>query len=252
MKKSISIILACAIGAGLGTMLAINFGAFWILGLIIGSLAGYLVYDLPTVIMAIPKAWKYATENYENIKRETKEVLMFIGFLCAPLLTLVPITIYAVNILSHPNFPLVVALFTYIASLILLLTSIGYRQSVDYHLDFKDYKNSFIIIFWAKNNLLIFWAIVLFSPVVVYLLLSFNILRYISIFIFKITPQFLWKFFKIIHSDLRLLVGVDSLIGGAIGLYFGNILIGMFAGAILGFVNYYFVSLKILKLKPEH
>lgn len=252
MKKSISITLACAIGAGLGTMLAINFGAFWILGIIIGSFAGYLVYDLPTVIMAIPKAWKRATENYENIKRKTWEVLMGTGLFFSPLLTLVPITIYAVNVLGHSDFLLVVALLTYISSLILLLNLMGYGQSVDYYSEFEDNKDGFIIIFWAKNNLLIFWAIVLFSPVVVYLLLSFNILRYISIFIFKITPQFLWKFFKIIHSDSRLLVGVDSFIGGVIGLYFGNILIGMFAGAILGFVSYYFVSLKILRLKPEH
>jgi hypothetical protein len=61
--------------------------------------------------------------------------------------------------------------------------------------------------------------------------------------------SFFWKFFKLIHSDLRLLVGIDSVIGGVVGFYFENMYVGMITGALWALVNYYIVSIKWLKLQ---
>ena len=62
---------------------------------------------------------------------------------------------------------------------------------------------------------------------------------------------FLYKIYKEIHSEIRLTVAIDSLIGCIIGYFFLNSLVlgGVMAG-FRGVVNYYLIALRILKLKP--
>ncbi len=64
--------------------------------------------------------------------------------------------------------------------------------------------------------------------------------------------NFLKNLFFLIHSDLRLLCGVDSLIGAVTGYFTGNALIGALAGGMLGIADYEIISKRYLKveLKP--
>jgi hypothetical protein len=78
----------------------------------------------------------------------------------------------------------------------------------------------------------------------------------------KFAGQFVWKLFKLVHSNERLLCLVDASIGAAIGrFYFENTfavgkylilkaLLGLVAGGIWGLVNYEIVSKRILHLVP--
>lgn len=263
MKKSISITLACAIGAGLGTMLAINFGAFWILGLLVGGVIGYFVYDFKKVVQVIPEALVYAKENIDfdidtesmwrkiRITTNTALVLIALGNTGTPsffILNNMPLD------LGFPLYPLIAlfSFFVYFFSALMVIDVLMYSYS-DTDKESKTMATMGISSLCKKcrKSRAFMILVLLFSPLVGAIYGLGFLCKYFWKFL-KIVPRFLWKFFVLIHSDLRLLVGIDSLIGGAIGFYFGNILIGMFAGAILGFVNYYFVSLKILKLKPEH
>lgn len=70
--------------------------------------------------------------------------------------------------------------------------------------------------------------------------------------IFKVLVSFLWKLFKLIHSDVRVLCLIDGAIGGVIGYLFGQPLIGAVFGAAFGMLNYRVVSIWWLKLKPKH
>lgn len=63
------------------------------------------------------------------------------------------------------------------------------------------------------------------------------------------------KFFKLafinIHSDIRLLCGVDSALGATAGYLLGNALYGGLIGVMFGLINYYVISIKVLKLQPQ-
>ncbi|MEN9614413.1 MAG: hypothetical protein RLZZ347_720 [Candidatus Parcubacteria bacterium] len=63
--------------------------------------------------------------------------------------------------------------------------------------------------------------------------------------------QFAQGVFIHVHSDIRTICFVDSVIGATIGYFSGNALIGAVVGAILGVVNYRLVSVRWLKLCPK-
>ena len=50
-----------------------------------------------------------------------------------------------------------------------------------------------------------------------------------------------------IHSDRRLISGVDALLGSAIGYFAGSAAVGALSGGILGIVNYAMITERWLK-----
>lgn len=75
-------------------------------------------------------------------------------------------------------------------------------------------------------------------------------------------PKSLWlsgewmiRFFKylfiLIHSDIRLLCGVDAAVGATIGYFSGSAIIGAVSGGVLGVINYELISKRVLGLAPR-
>ena len=61
MSDTGKVFLACALGALVGSLIALQFGPhFWWVGAFAGGFVGYLVYDFPAVLVAIPKAYRDA------------------------------------------------------------------------------------------------------------------------------------------------------------------------------------------------
>ena len=58
---------------------------------------------------------------------------------------------------------------------------------------------------------------------------------------------FLWTLFKFIHSDMRLLCGVDALLGAAVGYAAGSALVGVMGGGALGVANYALITERWLR-----
>lgn len=50
LSERSNVLIACSSGAGIGTMLAIVFGYFWLFGLLIGGFCSYLIVDFRTVV----------------------------------------------------------------------------------------------------------------------------------------------------------------------------------------------------------
>ncbi len=69
----------------------------------------------------------------------------------------------------------------------------------------------------------------------------------LTIFISRFTRNL----FILIHSDWRLLCGIDSLVGATAGFLLGNVFWGMLIGGLTGLLNYEILSVRILKLVPE-
>lgn len=63
--------------------------------------------------------------------------------------------------------------------------------------------------------------------------------------------QFVAGIFVYVHSQRRTICFVDATIGAAIGYSFGSAIIGAIAGALLGVLNYEIVSVRLLRLVPS-
>ena len=61
---------------------------------------------------------------------------------------------------------------------------------------------------------------------------------------------FVVRTFVYVHSERRTLCFVDETLGAVAGFSLGSAVLGAVVGAILGFVNYEFVSIRLLKLVP--
>lgn len=263
MKKSISITLACAIGSGLGAMCAIALGAFWILGLILGAVVGYLIYDFNQVIKAIPQAFEHAKSKVllfdysNNAKLIGKWIIGVSGTLFYIIVYF--IVLFLPDKVGTTKILLAFCLIPFIATTMIVSMLATFRfYGISEPNDGDKKMGIHTTIEFAGKEWWKYGVVLLLAPLLglqmVFVIgknvlkLVIDLLREIFTFIFA----FLWKMFKLIHSDIRLLVGIDSFIGGAIGFYFESPFIGMAVGAVWGFINYHIVSIRILKLKPTH
>ncbi|MBL7022081.1 hypothetical protein ISR92_02065 [Patescibacteria group bacterium] len=63
MSNSLKVLLATALGAGIGTITAMSIpSSIWWLGAIIGGLIGYLSYEFEVVVAAFKSGWKSIVE----------------------------------------------------------------------------------------------------------------------------------------------------------------------------------------------
>lgn len=257
MKKSLSIALACAVGAGIGTILALQyFGGFWVVGVLIGGLIGYFAYDFETVIKAIPKAWESRQKVYQGFSK--KSILRFLTVVIA----LWPL--YCMFLVLHGSTVSIAFGFgglSFFASAVL----INFFVLIDRYASGQNDKTKFWIRrdkIWQLKKMGAFWVekflrkksittCLILSPFLAFCV-PFTFFAKLIARLCKKLFLFFWNLLKIIHSDLRLLVGIDSLVGGCIGWYFQSPIIGMCSGFVWGFFNYHIISLRVFKLKPSH
>jgi hypothetical protein len=58
------------------------------------------------------------------------------------------------------------------------------------------------------------------------------------------------KLIRLIHSELRLLCGVDAAIGAGIGFFFNAPVVGAVVGGMFGVFNFEIVSIRWMKVVP--
>lgn len=255
MERTAKIFISCALGALIGTMVALRLnGFFWWIGLLVGGLVGYLSYEFKEVIAAFHQAWQEATGW--RLEKGWWEVLG-LGVLTF-LITAVTAVLFLIPIYLWPETKGLASAAVVFSGVIgglggLVLTSAGItfliiqldtpEDKFNYKRDVEDVKR---VLKFLNPIALCFYLIPVLIPV--------RLFRLVKIIIPKIPNAvavllvFVKKFFLLIHSDIRLLCGVDAAIGTAIGYYADNVIIGMLAGGVFGIVNYQIISIKILRL----
>lgn len=250
MNKSLKIFFACMLGAGLGALIAFEIHQyFWWLGILAGGLAGYLSYEFKKVLNAILCVWNSVVNwkpkiDWKLFFLRLKEFSCFFGaFFCAVFSFVsgicIAILIFAclisgigviqVSLMQSLSLGcLVVSLYSsFVLSFILLI-----------HKDLPITETSLKI--FQKINPITIWF---YYPFYYFCCFIENLPNILNKFY-----RFITKVFILIHSEVRLLCGVDAMIGAGIGFFSGSILIGMIAGGLIGILNYEIISKKILKL----
>lgn len=247
MSDTAKVFLACALGALVGGLVALQFGPhFWWIGTLTGGFVGYLAYDFPAVLAAIPKAYR-AARSWQPDKvywrHLIRDVFGMLGILqCAAALLLAMVMM----VMQDPKMTLPMAGLCFLVwsfgglPLCFLLGVVDDRLPLTYRKT-----NPISVCLWILA--------VLFRTTLLFLHFLLQELqavpaRYRDLCFF--VKCFSITFFREIHSDLRLLCGTDAALGAAVGYFVGNALVGAIVGGIFGVVNFEILSIRILKVVP--
>ncbi|MFA5127878.1 MAG: hypothetical protein WC457_02635 [Patescibacteria group bacterium] len=239
MKTSVKVFVACLIGAGIGSLVALDIShAFWWVGLAVGGLAGYLSYEVRAVGRAMATAWKsFGWSTFRSIKIRAR-LWRLLGFLMAVVWFALPVVSY------YWKFTGLVVLITSLLCICGALYTLAWftlpfyvlSNYYSWHDECDEYNDSYD----CSRRLVLTWSL----PAIIY-----HFLR-VTTRVVCLAPKSIFRFVRFvflqIHSDIRLLCGVDSLLGAMTGYMIGSVIVGAVAGGILGVLNYVVVSKKIL------
>jgi hypothetical protein len=270
------VFLSCALGAFVGALIALQMAhAFWWVGMLFGAFAGYLVYDLPQIVRAIPTAWK-SVQGWEPDKLWWRDYAMSYGgnvlcgltiiwslfsflFLCAVwnqgLVVLFDHRMYnGIPIVAFYIAPILALVFGLIALPGGSWESLEKRRvwcEKDWTLGLR--YNPLRFFFYLVPRAVLWVLFRVAHLIVVGATKVPVVIPYILRSVWgagSFIVRFLIQLFLAIHSKERVLVMTDAAIGAGIGYITGNALFGAVAGGLLGVINYELVSKRWLKLVP--
>jgi len=251
-------LIACLLGAGLGTFIAcsVNLKFFWA-GILAGGLIGYLSYDFKEIYEACRSAFKKVfgwRPNWKNIQLIIKLSWWFSFQLCSWLVPFVLIMKYFPDVDGN-------RITAIIFLVIVLALACGIWLSIAILYEKVDDKK----VYYRERRALIYMSSVVIIPTIIFYHIPITFsrgvvktpqaLRAIGQF-FVLCGSFVKFVFVLIHSERRLLCGVDALIGALIGFlmfkFYGlnlpaSVGVGAASGGFIGFINYEIVSKRWLK-----
>jgi len=269
-RDALKIFIAFAIGAAVGTVVAMDVNRyFWWLGLLVGGATGYLSYEWRAVIHAIPAAYRAAG----RIKLPSKSSLLcrfrffvwgsaatlsFGAWMCIAFSPLQPLALRGevvlggLCVLLMLGCCLIATIFTFVVVIITLAGGAG--SSMDEFTDtFREITyivSPPTVVFWHLPRGVCFVARKTPHAVAATLCFALSVLILVPrgiVAAASFCMRFGWQMFVRIHSERRLICGVDMLLGSVVGHFVGKAAIGALAGGILGVVNYAIVTKRWLR-----
>lgn len=240
------VFMACALGGGVGALVALQmWQPLWWVGMIVGGLTGYLTYEFNEVCRAVLLAWQKVTgwrpvcESWKTFFRLLPAVA--VGPALSISLFIAVITVPFVVLESAEKGEVDLSMYCYsVGFVFVFLSGLIARVDVQVVVDGKKSLQEVLAVYWAGS---VFWIALRAVKAVK------NGPRLVARTA-VVVAKFLWQVFILIHSEMRLLCGLDAAIGAAIGYWLGNALIGALAGGIFGLVNFEVISKRWLKLVP--
>jgi hypothetical protein len=264
-RQSAKVFLAVAFGSYLGGLVGLEISAMfcWV-GILLGGAAGYLSYEWKAVIRAIPQAYRAVNENvfpkhylrclkwisFASLNLSVYFVFFFL-FLAATQLKGEDRVIdwFSLEVFWLAGL-LIGILWPVLAVVIILANNDDLRQFSYY----PEMENRRITEDWKKRALLSFPPAILvwhLPKLLIFLARKVPwfvggcrlVAREWSVF----WAKFFWQMFLLVHSEMRLLCGVDAMLGSAIGFFAGSAIVGALAGGLFGVFNYLVVTEFCLK-----
>lgn len=249
-RDAVKVFLAVALGSFVGTLVALQAQmSFWWVGLLVGGLTGYLAFDPLGVVRAVPMAWRQTRQELSSLAHAIRERLAKILWTVAALLALAMHAglVIFLGMSNNETLQILILLalpIALIACLIVIGAAVIYVGEDD------------------EDGILMILAL---NPVVLYLFVIpggigycfYKVCRNIRSIAGEIKElahdvgvflgRFAWNLFRLVHSDIRLLCGVDAAIGACIGYFTANALLGAIAGGVFGVLNFELMSKRVLK-----
>lgn len=260
-SRTIKVFLVCALGAFIGTLVALQVNEnFWWLGTIAGFGVGYLGYDFKQAVQAVPKAWfKVVSYRPHPVTWYCWRHFAPPAFLAvASLITTLKIAMIGIAFVIHwlaLEGPFTVDITAMLA--IAVACSAGAALMFTIHvinLSGSEFVPPSLL--EERNNMLIISKHL--NPLSLYGFWIWVAVYYLIITLFRgivrgtvTVGRFIKTFFILVHSDERLLCGIDAAIGATTGFVFGHALIGALIGGFVGVINFELISKRWLKCVPS-
>ncbi len=255
MKTEKRIVFACFTGAALGTVVALQLHLFWWVGILLGALTGYLSFGFKEVLSAMVTAWKTLRGDRFSghaLKTDFLNALRFIAvFVCVTFgaASVIVLSIGAVMLLTASPKSSTNWTATPVATesmpmpqwlWVLAGAGVGILALV-----------LGVAIFRAGDKKQVCrWILgcIAATPLVLPITLLVFFGSTIASCGGRLVVRLARETFILIHSEVRLLCLTDALLGSLVGYLCGNALVGGMIGAVLGWANYRFVSVRWLRL----
>lgn len=300
-KESLSVMFACALGAFIGALSAIEISAcfeygsyFWGVGAIFGGLVAYCAVDFQNFCAGVARSYRVSAGNVADAYRKVAAWRPYLPYWKATsimmlgngtLATSLVLFLFAGNYyverftdfytVSLPGFVLsIIAIITGIVAFFMGIFTI-LAPYINSRSNWRENRRGKTYEEFLLDDLPDNWDSIKFGNPVV---LPFVLLGLLALGLYGIGKYLwenktrimnagielacflgflgkeIWRFFVrtfvYVHSERRTICFVDAALGAMAGFYFGSAIIGMVVGAVLGFVNYEFVSIRWLKLVP--
>jgi len=254
-NRVLKVFVASALGAGIGSLTALSVHPYlWWIGMIVGGLIGYLTYDFKQVIQDVPIAWNatwrmFVSPIWKVVRGAMLvfAVIFLVGVSFAASLFLAFLLLYIFYPMEGVSFvngwggsgiafggvSMFVGFGIGIALLIVEIKDSGTfePEEIKYILKLAAFLSPPGIVVMA------IWGIVLL------VIKTPTIIRFLALFAKNL--------FLLIHSDIRLLCGVDAALGAVAGFFLLNPILGALIGGVIGVLNYKLISQRILHLEPR-
>ena len=233
-NRSLKIFLACATGAGIGTLIAMEVNHyFWWVGGLVGGFLGYLVYNpKETIAVFITVATtifgKIIYFPYKDAFEQGATIFVLTSNIVIPFL------IYGTLVAATKDFIFMYALMC--GMHLMLSIMFGVMIAVD--------RKRCPSAGFDKGE-----GIKLFNPFIIYPMVLIGITSLVIKGI-RLLPRFFRTFVILIHSEVRLLCGIVATLGAKIGYFSGSAIVGALAGGVIGVIYYKIISEWMLGLKP--
>lgn len=251
-KETTSIGFACALGAFIGALLALEFKARFQYGIyllpvgaFIGGSVAYVAIDFRDFCFGIVRAYRATIAWKPYVPFWKTYGILFLG--ANTILATFCIILFAVSKeRAVLDICIVFSIFHFFLSYIFPIETIDhckndYLRAKSIGFGMLKYGNPFGVAYLGLQASLYviqtLWRMFLY------------VLKAIPTAL-VLTKQFVIKTFVYVHSDRRAICFVDSAIGALIGFFCGSAFIGALAGIMLGIANYEFVTVRWLKLVP--
>lgn len=244
--KTAKIFTACAIGAFIGSLMALEFQPLWRwFGLVVGGFIGYLAYEPMAVLLAGKKAIRVVWEarKWRIMESQERRRMFRLGFKAGVVFGLDVLLLFLIldYLVGKPILRVVSSLVIVLGIGLLCGWAVlpGKRETAEQITErVNDIKYFTAAINPAK--ILFYWIPkgvgkgICFFPILV---------RELGL----LSARFFKTLFLLIHSDIRLLCGADAAIGALVGLKTGSPIVGAIAGGLVGVINYQLVTVRLLK-----
>lgn len=259
MDRTTRVFLACAFGAFVGALMALSADRnFWWIGLIVGFVVGYISYEWREILRVIPDAWRVARSELQAVKgwrpdkqwwdayaRLNFEIVLFsinFGLPFYGMLRLFPLEGLNSTITFTIVFGFPLAMYLFLGNVYAFTEE---ENDPKRKLVMEMKKLTWQQIWKDLNPFNVYFRIL--PPALLHI---FRKAWRMTIPVAAMVARFGWHFFREIHSDIRLLCGLDAALGAAVGYFFNNPVIGALAGGIIGVINYELVSKRWLAIVP--
>lgn len=272
-RSWLSIAFACAFGALIGTLTALEISArfesgsyLWVIGALIGGIAAYVTIDFRHFCAGVVHSY-HRTIAWRPDPLWWKALVAMAGGIVTIYCSAVGV--YGAVIAYFSDAPMSVAIGTLWAMLAASVFGVGLSWLMTSVSSSSQVRNATDREQQLRNIVDIGWQFILNGNPIAAALAALRGLKWIAVrtpsAIARAVPatingvrrmwhtvaQFVVGVFIYVHSQRRMICFVDATIGAAIGYSFGSAIIGAIAGAILGVINYEIVSVRLLRLVPS-